>query len=475
MKYRHKLTKIVATVSDMRCDKEFIQHLYMAGMNVIRLNTAHQTPEGTLRTIENVRAVSDQIPLMLDTKGPEVRTRPCVEPLAVKRGDVITIKGSEEDSHGTTIHVTYEHFARDVAVGAHILINDGELGFRVLEKNETELKCFVENDGVIKGKKTINVPGQPLKQPTLSKKDMEYIDFAVKHELDFIAHSFVRNKEDVLTLQKELDARNSSIKIIAKIENQEGVDNIDEILDHVYGIMVARGDLGVEIPAAEVPLVQKMLIRKCNERAKPVIVATHMLESMIKNPRPTRAEVSDVANAILDGTSAIMLSGETAYGDYPIEAVQTMSLIAQELEGKKQGYNEQINRPNSQTLIMSQAAIQAALALNVKGIVVPTHSGTSARVLSSFGTNKHIYAKCYDKKVMRVLALSYGVHTAYFENGFTTMDELISTGLSQLVEAKKLQFEDTVVIIAKTPGFEPNMPNFLEVNTVANCVRRGKK
>ncbi len=474
---RYKLTKIVATVSDMRCDPKFILDLYNAGMNVVRLNTAHQTPEGTLTTIRNVRSVSDQIPLMLDTKGPEVRTRPSAEPIAVKVGDRVTIRGSEKESVGMDINVNYDKFTVDVPVGAQILINDGEIAMSVVEKTNDSLICVIENDGAIKGKKTINVPGYALKQPTLSKKDMEYIDFAVTHDLDFIAHSFVRNKEDVLTLQAELDKRKSAIKIIAKIENQEGVDNIDEILDHVYGIMVARGDLGVEIPAAQVPMIQKTLIKKCIARSKQVIVATHMLESMIKNPRPTRAEVSDVANAILDGTSAIMLSGETAYGDYPIEAVRTMSAIAQELEAKKVGYDSDAvdYHTQPQTMIMSRAAIDAAVSLDVKGIVVPTQGGTSARVLSSFRSNKHIYAKCYDKRVMRELALSYGVHTAHFDSGFKTMDELVSAGLSQLVSAGKLEFEDLVVIVARTPGFAPQMPNFLEVNTVNNCIKRGKK
>jgi len=478
--HRYKLTKIVATVSDMRCDQKFISDLYNAGMNVVRLNTAHQTPDGTLTTIQNVRAVSDQIPLMLDTKGPEVRTRQSAEPLSVKVGDIITIRGSESDdaqSVDKDICVNYDNFHVDVPVGAHVLIEEGKMSLLVTEKKVDRLICVAQTAGVIKGKKQVNVPGFALKQPTLSKKDIAYIDFAITHDLDFIAHSFVRNKQDVLTLQAELDKRKSPIKIIAKIENQEGVDNIDEILDYAYGIMIARGDLGVEIPAAQVPMVQKMLIKKCIARSKPVIVATHMLESMIKNPNPTRAEVSDVANAILDGAGAIMLSGETAYGDYPLEAVRTMSEIAQELESKKTGYQTDAvdSHVAPQTMIMSRAAIDTAVSLDVQGIVVPTHGGASARVLSSFRTNKHIYAKCFDKRVMRELALIYGVHTAHFENGFKTMDELISVGLSQLVAAQKLAADDLVVIIARTPGFEPQMPNFLEVNTVSNCIKRGTK
>ncbi|HLP79186.1 MAG TPA: pyruvate kinase [Acidobacteriota bacterium] len=475
--HRKKLTKIVCTVSDMRCDPVFIKDLFESGMDVVRLNTAHQTPEGTLVTIKNVRQVSERIPLMLDTKGPEVRTRPSAEPHTVKIGDIITIRGDEKDSVGANINVNYNNFAKDIPVGARVLIEEGKIVLLVKEKKDDSLICVSETNGAIKAKKQVNVPGVKLNQPTLSKKDMEYIEFACQHDLDFIAHSFVRNKQDVLTLQAELDKRNSKIKIIAKIENQEGIDNIDEILDHVYGVMVARGDLGVEVPAAQVPMVQKMLIKKCIKRAKPVIVATHMLESMIKNASPTRAEVSDVANAILDGTSALMLSGETAYGDFPLEAVRTMASISKELEYKKSdlkfGDLEYIS--DDQTTIMAKSAIAAAVSLNAAGIVVPTLTGNAARILSSFRSKKRIFAKCYDKRVMRELALSYGVSVSFFENGHKTMDHLVADGLSQLIEAQKLVPEDLVVIFGRTPGHQPTHANFLEVSTVKECLLRGKK
>ena len=325
-----KHTKIVATVSDQRCDVAFVEALYKAGMNVVRLNTAHMMEEGLTRVVNNVRTVSDRIGILMDTKGPEVRTTTTVnkEPIPFKTGEIVKVIGNpdQETSHDC-ICVSYKNFVNDLAIGSDILIDDGDLEMKVTGKSGDCLLCEIQNDATLGSRKSVNVPGVRINLPSLTEKDRNNILWAIDHDLDFIAHSFVRNKQDVLDIQRILDERNSPIKIIAKIENQEGVDNIEEILEVAYGVMIARGDLGIEVPAEKIPGIQRMLIRKCVEVKKPVIVATQMLHSMINNPRPTRAEVTDIANAIYYRTDALMLSGETAYGKYPIEAVQTMTKV----------------------------------------------------------------------------------------------------------------------------------------------------
>ena len=338
-----KHTKIVATVSDQRCDVAFVEALYKAGMNVVRLNTAHMMEEGLTRVVNNVRTVSDRIGILMDTKGPEVRTTTTVnkEPIPFKTGEIVKVIGNpdQETSHDC-ICVSYKNFVNDLAIGSDILIDDGDLEMKVTGKSGDCLLCEIQNDATLGSRKSVNVPGVRINLPSLTEKDRNNILWAIDHDLDFIAHSFVRNKQDVLDIQRILDERNSPIKIIAKIENQEGVDNIEEILEVAYGVMIARGDLGIEVPAEKIPGIQRMLIRKCVEVKKPVIVATQMLHSMINNPRPTRAEVTDIANAIYYRTDALMLSGETAYGKYPIEAVQTMTKVAREVEKTKLSAND---------------------------------------------------------------------------------------------------------------------------------------
>ena len=319
-----KRTKIVATISDKRCEIGFLRELYEAGMNVVRLNTAHQTLDEAMKVVRNVRAVSDQIALLIDTKGPEVRTCDIVVPVRVGKGEIIFMTGDRTLVAEKLIHVSYEHFVRDVQIGDKILVDDGDVELIVRDKKENCLELEASNPGEIKDKKSINVPGVNMHLESLSDKDRKFIQFAMDNKLDFIAHSFVRNKQDVMEIQQILDEQHSNIKIIAKIENQEGVNHIDEILDHVYGVMVARGDLAIEIDAEKIPLIQRYIVNKCIESKKPVIIATQMLHTMIDHPRPTRAEVSDIANAVFSGTDAIMLSGETAYGDYPLEAVKVM-------------------------------------------------------------------------------------------------------------------------------------------------------
>ena len=331
-----KQTKIVASISDQRCEVEFIRDLFKAGMNVVRMNTAHASREGFEKLITNVREVSNRIAILMDTKGPEVRTTAIAggEPIPYQIGDKVKIVGNPaQETTRECIAVSYPGFVHDLQVDGDILIDDGDLELRVIEKTDEYLLCEVQNEATLGNRKSVNVPGVRINLPSLTEKDRNNILYAIEKDIDFIAHSFVRNKQDVLDIRQILDAYGSDIKIIAKIENQEGVDNIDEILEVADGVMVARGDLGIEVPQERIPGIQRLLIKKCILAKKPVIVATQMLHTMINNPRPTRAEVTDIANAIYYRTDALMLSGETAYGKYPVEAVKTMAKIADKDKG----------------------------------------------------------------------------------------------------------------------------------------------
>jgi pyruvate kinase len=469
---KRKLTKIVATISDLNCSPEVISELYENGMDVVRLNTAHQTFDDTLKVINNVRKVSDKIALLVDTKGPEVRTSKTEEEIFLKKGNEILIKDNDFESFSTNgvIQVSYKGFVKDVPEKSSILIDDGELELKVIKKEKAHLVCKIMNDGFFKSKKSVNVPGVSLHLPSLTEKDKQYVEFSVKNNVDFIAHSFVRNKKDLKEIQDILDKHNSKIKIISKIENQEGVDNIDEILDNCYGIMVARGDLAIEIPAQEVPMIQKDIIRKCIARQKPVITATQMLHTMIKNPRPTRAEVSDVANAIMDGTDAVMLSGETAYGQYPIEAVKTMTKIAKAVEPKKPIVCETMPVFETRNIVRSylaKSAVNAIKSLPSKAIVVHTLSGHSARVISSYRSNNPIFARTFDSTIMRELALSYGVY-ASFMKPVKSIAALFTKTLFEHVEFGDLKDDDLVVILGTaTPEKEDGSTNFMEICKVS--------
>ncbi len=468
-----KKTKIVATISDMKCDVKLIKSLYKLGMDVVRLNTAHQDHADTLKVINNVRAVSDKIPLLLDTKGPEIRTTKALKNIPVSFGDKIKIKG---DPDGITtkdcIYVNYAGFVNDVPVGSRILIDDGDIELLVVAKNNSSLTCEVANSGEICGKKSVNIPSIHVKLPALSQKDIDYIHFAVDNNLDFIAHSFVRNKHDAIAVQEVLNSRNSEIKIIAKIENQDGVDNIEEILDHVYGIMIARGDLAVEIPQEKIPVVQKMIIEKCISRRKPVITATQMMHSMIHNPRPTRAEISDVANAVYDGTDAIMLSGETAHGDYPEASVETMSKIAKEVESATPNIKETplliVNNEISAFLAIS--AVRASVELNTIAIIADTKRGRTIRALAAYRGNNIVFAQCYEKYVMRELALSYGVFASYTKLELAT-EAFLCDALKALRNKYKLKKDARAVVLAGNFG-PSHGPSYIEISTIENLEKK---
>ena len=473
---RIKQTKIVATISDKNCDVDFLTELYENGMNVVRLNTAHQNFDEALKVVNNVRKVSDKIALLIDTKGPEIRTTASEFEIPVKSGDIIYMKGDpDKDTNIEMIYVSYKDFVKDVPVNSRIMIDDGDIALLVTEKDSDKLTCRVQNSGYIQGRKSVNIPSIHIKLPSLSKKDIDFINFAIEHDLDFIAHSFVRNKEDVIAIQKILDKKKSPIKIIAKIENEEGIENIDEILEHAYGMMIARGDLAIEMPRSRIPFIQKKIINKCIEKRKPVITATQMLHTMIRNPRPTRAEVSDVANAIYDGTDALMLSGETAYGKYPVESVKIMNQIALEVEKTKDDHNEipAVALNNEISAYLCKSAVKASVRLDVDAIVADSITGKTIRNMSAFRGNKPIYAICYNKSIMRDLALTYGAHPYYMKPRDTT-EEFLHSGLCILMDKGLLDFKDTIVVLAG--NFGPGLgASYIEISKVELLLARTKK
>jgi pyruvate kinase len=460
-----KHTKIVATISDKRCDVEFVRALYNEGMNVVRLNTAHLNTEGLNKIIANVRTVSEEIAILMDTKGPEIRTTLLDEPIALTIGQKIKVKGSPaEKTSAGCICVSYPNIADDVSVGSNILIDDGEIDMKVVAKEGDSLICEVLNNGELGSRKSINVPGVRINLPSITQKDRDNIIYAIENELDFIAHSFVRNAQDVNEIQNILDEHESPIKIIAKIENQEGVENINEILKVVYGVMVARGDLGIEIAQEKIPGIQRHLIRKCVEAKKPVIVATQMLHSMIKYPRPTRAEVTDVANAIYYRTDALMLSGETAYGDYPVEAVRTMSRIAEEAEKTKLTAND-IRVPftdddHDVNAFLCKHAVKAATRVNTKAVLTDSLTGNTARILAAFRGKSPVYAQCYYKRTMRELALSYGVFPNH-RDPEKNIRNYFKSLVQQLMDNQMIQGDDQIVILGGSFGIKGG--TFLEI------------
>ena len=466
-----KKTKIIATVSDLRCDVDFIKQLYDKGMNAVRLNTAHQSPEDTLKVINNVRKVSEKIALILDTKGPELRTTKAEEKIILNKGDKLLVKGDpEEKSTKEIIYVNYSKFVDEVVPGDVILIDDGFIELKIEAKNGDELLCVAMNHGSFSGRKSVNVPDAQFSLPSLSKKDKDFIEFAIEHDIDFIAHSFVRNKKDVEDVQRLLDAKDSRIKIIAKIENQEGVDNLDEILENVYGVMVARGDLAIEIPYEKIPGIQKMIINKCIVARKPVIIATQMLHSMIKEPRPTRAEVSDIANAIYSKADTIMLSGETAFGDYPVEAVETMAKIAMEVEKSRSDINEvDIKVISTETsAFLSKTAVEASIKLDAEAIIADTSTGRTIRNIAGYRGRKVVYAQCYDKRVMREMAISFGVYPNFLEP--FEIHAFISESLNRLVKKGHLKKTDSVVVLGGNFGMHHGA-SFIEISSVDNLMK----
>lgn len=477
-----KKTKIVCTIGPASESEDVLKALIENGMNVCRLNFSHGSYEEHQKRIDAIKKVRKEtgvhVAILLDTKGPEIRTGTFAEPeVKLVEGQIFTITMDDMEGTQKRCSVSYKGLVQDVVVGDRILIDDGLVGLKVDKIEGNDIICIVENAGIIKNNKGVNVPNVKINLPAITEKDKKDIEFGIKNEIDFIAASFVRKAADVLSIREILEEHDANnIQIISKIENQEGVDNIDEILEVSDGLMIARGDLGVEIPTEDIPIVQKNLIRKCNLLAKPVITATQMLDSMIRNPRPTRAEVTDVANAIFDGTDAIMLSGETAAGKYPIESIKTMSSIAVRTEGildyeeilKKKVKVRQINITNA----ISHATCTTAVDLKAKAIITATASGHTARMVSSYRPRAPIIASTYSKIVARKMSLIWGVYPVLTAEGSST-DEQFESSIESALESEYIRSGDLVVITAGVPVGKSGTTNLIKVHIVTDIAVKG--
>lgn len=474
-------TKIIATLGPKTRDKESVKKIFAAGADAIRINFSHDNHEAHGKTVATVKQVRKEmnkpIPLILDTKGPEIRTGVFKDNAFIKLnlGDTFTLTTEDIEGDQNRVSVTYKNLPYDLQKGSRVLIDDGLIELRVKNLTDTEVECIVENAGVVSSRKGINIPDVFVNLPALTEKDIEDIKFGIEVGFDFIAVSFVRKADDILKIRQILEENNGShLAIIAKIENREGVDNIDDILQVADAIMVARGDLGVEIPPEEVPIVQKQLIDKANACGKPVITATQMLDSMIRNPRPTRAEASDVANAIFDGTSAIMLSGETAQGDYPLEAIQMMSRIAESAENASQ-YNGPVNAGTMEVSItnsISHATCRTAEELEAASIITVTKSGYTARAVSKYKPKCPIVACTPEESVLYQLNLVWGCTPVYIDAKETT-DEVFNIAISKTEELGLAKQGDLVVLTAGVPVGVSGTTNILKVQHIGNVLATG--
>lgn len=474
-------TKIVCTIGPASESIEKLTQLMEAGMNVARLNFSHGNHEEHGQRIKNIREAAKRanknIAILLDTKGPEIRTHNMLNgSIDLEVGKNIIISMTEVEGTTEKFSVTYEGLIDDVHVGSRILLDDGLIGLEVMNIDESanEIHTKILNGGTLKNKKGVNVPGVSVNLPGITEKDANDILFGIDQEVDFIAASFVRRASDVMDIRKLLEENNGAhIHIIPKIENQEGVDNIDEILEISDGLMVARGDLGVEIPAEEVPLVQKQLIKKCNDQGKPVITATQMLDSMQRNPRPTRAEASDVANAIFDGTDAIMLSGETAAGMYPVEAVETMHKIASRAESaldhKRLLTKRSKETDTNITDAIGQSVAHTALNLSVNAIITPTESGHTTRMISKYRPKAPIVAVTSHPTVMRRLALVWGVYPRLGRLANTT-DDMLDIAVQESLNSQIVKHGDLVVITAGVPVGESGTTNLMKIHLIGDVL-----
>ncbi|MCI2889845.1 pyruvate kinase [Staphylococcus hominis] len=478
-------TKIVCTIGPASESEEMLEKLMNAGMNVARLNFSHGSHEEHKARIDSIRKVSKKlgktIGILLDTKGPEIRTHDMKDGLIVlEKGKEVIVSMSQVEGTPEKFSVTYEDLINDVQIGSYILLDDGlvELQVKDIDKDKGEVKCDILNTGELKNKKGVNLPGVKVNLPGITDKDAADIKFGIKEDIDYIAASFVRRPSDVLDIREILEQENNdNVTIFPKIENQEGIDNIEEILEVSDGLMVARGDMGVEIPPESVPIVQKDLIRKCNKLGKPVITATQMLDSMQRNPRATRAEASDVANAIYDGTDAVMLSGETAAGQYPEEAVKTMRNIAISAEAA-QDYKKLLS---DRTKLVETSLVNAigvsvahtALNLNVKAIVAATESGSTAITISKYRPHSDIIAVTPSEHTARQLALVWGAYPVV-KKGRKTTDDLLNNAVATAVATEKVGNGDLIIITAGVPTGEKGTTNMMKLHLVGDEIAKGQ-
>ena len=468
-------TKIVCTLGPATDNEEVLRQMMLEGMNVARCNFSHATYDEHKKRMDMIKKlrkeVGQPVAILLDTKGPEVRVKNFKDGrVTLEEGQLFTLTADEVEGTKDKVSVTYNRLYEDLEVGMRVLIDDGLIEMTVEQVDRTNIVCRVINGGVVSNHKGVNVPDVDLSMPYISDKDREDILFGISQDVDFIAASFVQKKEDILQLRRLLEKNGGSdIKIIAKIENAQGVTNIDDIIEVSDGIMVARGDMGVEIPYEEVPVIQKKIIKKVYRTCKLVITATQMLESMIKNPRPTRAETTDVANAIYDGTSAIMLSGETAAGAYPVEAVKTMVRIAerteQDVDYRKRFYQSARETDTDITNAICHASCTTALDLNAKAIVTVTKSGTSARMLSKYRPESDIISCATTEKVCRQLSLTWGVTPIVIKEEKEVF-HLFDKAIQAAVKMKLLGAGDLTVITSGVPIGVSGTTNMMKVQVV---------
>lgn len=475
-------TKIVCTIGPTSENEDVLRELIKHGMNAARLNFSHGDYEEHGRRIDMVKKLRNEITapisIILDTKGPEIRIG------NFKSNEVELIEGQEftvttrniEGDH-SIVSVSYDNLHNDVSVGGTILINDGLLGLKIERIEEQDIHCRVQNNAVISNHKNVCVPNVMINLPAITEKDENDIKFGIGKGIDMVAASFVRKASDIIEIRRVIDKHGGDgILIISKIENHEGVENIDEIIKYSDGIMVARGDLGVQMPTEDIPIIQKMIIEKCNKAGKPVITATQMLDSMIRNPRPTRAEASDVANAIFDGTDAIMLSGETASGKYPIETVTVMAKIAEKAENAL-NYEELIKKRkihHAKTVpdAVCFATVTTAMALNASAIITATQSGLSARMMSKYRPKAQIVATTQEWKVARKLSIVWGVIPIIVEKMVST-DEVILKSVNQATAQGVVKKGDMVIIAAGIPIGYTGTTNFMKVHIVGDVLVKG--
>ncbi len=469
-----KKTKIVATLGPVSGKKDQIKKLVEAGVNVFRLNLSHGSQEEHAETLKKIRSTSDKVAVMMDTQGPEVRLGHIEEPIDISQGEIIELIGPEKEGKGASIPVDHPKFGKLIEKGDKILVDDGEIELEVLEAEEA-IRCKVLYGGRLLSRKSVNVPERDLGLKTPTHKDLKDIRFGVKEGFDFIAASFVKSADEIEKIRGILDEKDSDMEIIAKIEHMKAIKNIDEIIEVSDALMIARGDLGVEVPASDVPVLQKKIIEKSNRKEVPVIIATQMLKSMTKSPRATRAEVSDVANAVIDGACAVMLSEETAIGDYPVKSVEFMAEVLKKMENHVKGRKFPIVELKSESIAetIAKNVWQASKDLDINYIVVHTSSGYTAKKISKFRPSVDIIAFTDRKPVQRRLSLVWGVkaHFAPFPNH---VDEMVCVTTELLFRKGEVEKEDKLVITAGVPAPVTGITNMMQIRTVRSLLEEGR-